>query len=115
MPLIEQLKVARDFGFKIPDTLISTDSLKIKNFFKEHDKIIGKAVKHGFYSQQNLVKIALTKELSEEHITDLASYAPIPMIYQKKINKTYDLRITVIGDKVFPYSSFFTGTYYKPG
>lgn len=99
---IEQLKVAKDIGFKIPNTLISFNNEKIKKFFKENSCIIGKAVKHGFYAQENFVKIALTRELTKDQIEDLQSYASIPMIYQNTINKLYDLRVTVIGDKVFP-------------
>lgn len=99
---IEQLKIAKDIGFKIPNTLISSNKEKIKKFFEDNNCIIGKAVKHGFYAQKDLVKIALTKELTENQIEELEAYASIPMIYQTKINKFYDLRITVIGDKVFP-------------
>jgi hypothetical protein len=103
---IEQLKIAKNLGFLIPDTIITTDIKKIRNFFKKHKSIVGKAVKHGFYSSKNKVKIALTQELDNSFIDNLTSYAKIPMIYQEKLEKKFDIRITVVGNDVFPVALY---------
>ena len=98
---IEQLKIAKSIGFNIPNTLVSTNYSTIRDFYDKNKPIIIKAVKHGFYENKNKIKVALTTELNPNDIEGLNNYAKIPAIYQNKLQKLFDIRITVIGDKVF--------------
>lgn len=99
---IDQLKKASEMGFSIPDTCVSSDPEEIKNFYYSSEKnIIAKAVKHGFYHTSNRVQIASTKKVDKNFIQNIDQYANIPTIFQKRIDKMYDLRVTVIGDNVY--------------
>lgn len=98
---IEQLNVAQKIGFTIPNTLVSNDSQSISNFIQENKQVIGKAVKHGFYSHGNDVYLAFTKEIGQDYLENIQQYSHIPMILQTKIEKEYDIRINVIGNKVY--------------
>lgn len=98
---IEQLKIAKDLGFTIPPTLISSDKLEILNFIKSEKNVIAKAVKHGFYEYEDKVYIAFTKAIDANFIDNIDQYKNVPMILQKNISKRYDIRINIIGEKVF--------------
>ena len=100
---IEQLKMSLELGFNIPNTLISKNFEEIKNFYFVNKPIIGKAVKNGFYSTDDRsVKIALTQNITADDMDRIEEFAPVPMIYQNKLRKKYDIRVTVVGDNVFP-------------
>lgn len=98
---IEQLKTAQNIGFMIPSTLISSNKSEILNFIKDETEVIAKAVKHGFYEYEDKVYLAFTQTLGEDFIVNIDNYIRVPMIFQKKIPKTYDIRVNVIGSKVF--------------
>ena len=103
---VNQLKKAREIGFKIPETTISSDPKAIKRFSSLYRGTITKAVKHGFYKNEKDIKVALTREMTRENIETLNDFAEIPMIIQRRIEKTYDVRVTVVGNKVFAGNTF---------
>ncbi|WP_088186372.1 MvdC/MvdD family ATP grasp protein [Desulfosporosinus sp. FKA] len=98
---IEQLAVARKMGMTIPDTLITSNKDAIRHFAKMHKSVIAKAVKHGFYAFDDEVYLAFTQQIDDSYLERIEKYATVPMILQKRIDKEYDIRINVIGDKVF--------------
>jgi len=98
---IEQLEVARKIGFTIPDTLITSNTKAIKLFVKNQKSVIAKAIKHGFYESDDEVYIAFTQQVDNSYLENIDKYATVPMIFQKKIEKVYDIRINVINNKVF--------------
>ncbi len=99
---MDQLRRAVKLGFDVPPTCISTDSNTIRNFHHSFNgDVIAKAVKHGFYKRKQNVQIAPTQEVGKDFINNINDYAKVPMIFQKKIEKVYDIRVTVIGDRVY--------------
>ena len=98
---VEQLKVARSLGFTIPDTCVSACESTVREFAQARGQLIGKAVKHGFYRQGNRVRVAPTQRLAPDFEARVREYAHAPMIIQDEIQKDYDIRATVIGDRVF--------------
>jgi glutathione synthase/RimK-type ligase-like ATP-grasp enzyme len=100
---VEQLKIATSLGFNIPPTCISTCYNSIKNFYnKFNGDVIIKAVKHGFYKQDRDIKIATTQQIDQDFIDNFNEYAKVPVMFQKKIKKKFDIRVTVVGNKVYP-------------
>jgi len=99
---IEQLDAAVNLGFNIPDTYISIQPQSISKFLEQNNKeVVCKSIKNGFYPQEEKVWVATTQELPDDFIEDFNSYAKIPMTYQVKIPKKYDVRVTVVGNNVF--------------
>lgn len=98
---IEQLKVAKDIGFLIPNTLISSNKADILEFIQKENDVIAKAVKHGFYEYDDKVYLAFTQKIDKDFINKIDYYKDIPMIFQKQISKKCDIRVNVIGEKVF--------------
>ena len=99
---VEQLSLAVRIGFAIPDTLVTRSLLKIKDFFDYHDgRMICKAVKNGFVNHNDGATIALTQRIDDDFFSYAQRYASIPSIYQNEIFKAYDIRVIVVGERVF--------------
>jgi len=98
----EQLRIAQEMGFLIPNTCITADKNLIQKFFEENQKdVIVKAVKHGFIYDGCNAKVAATQLLDNDSLYSLDQYAHLPMIFQKRIHKHCDIRVTIVGEKVF--------------
>jgi glutathione synthase/RimK-type ligase-like ATP-grasp enzyme len=99
---VPQLKAAKAVGFNIPDTLIGNDFIQIKAFFDRHQHgIIYKAFTSGKWrNADGSATVLRTAALTEEHFSNPLAISACPGIYQEHIQKAYELRVTVIGDKV---------------
>jgi len=106
-----QLAEARQIGFKVPETCISNEPDKVKEFLTRHSGIplIMKAVGSSYVrlthdpedrSRKN--RAIYTKfidvKLLLEHIEQVSN---CPFILQEAVMKDSDIRITVVGDRVF--------------
>ncbi|KKR30824.1 hypothetical protein A2715_01840 [Candidatus Woesebacteria bacterium RIFCSPHIGHO2_01_FULL_39_32] len=102
---ILQLDKAFNIGLSIPDTLVSTRYDEIEKFCSDHDgqmiiKVLGKPeVTYGKKSitfQTYLVSIDKFREYYKKREVDY------PFLVQEKIEKSLELRITIIGNQIFP-------------
>jgi glutathione synthase/RimK-type ligase-like ATP-grasp enzyme len=99
---IEQLSVAKSMGFSIPETLVSCSEPAVRAFFTaQARRVICKAVKHGFTRHENTATVATTQRIDDSFLKHFHDYAAVAMIYQREIPKTFDVRVTVVGDNVF--------------
>ena len=99
---VEQLMAAIDIGLEIPSTLITSKKASVASFMKAaKGRIVGKAIKHGFLSRDDEVWVATTQRLPSGYLDEFESFAQFPMNYQNEIDKVYDLRVVIVGDKIF--------------
>lgn len=97
-----QLKIAKNIGFKIPNTLITNSKESLKEFYYSNSKkIIIKPLSQSKLNCNGETEFIFTNDLKKEHIETLEKYELTPCIYQEKIEKNIELRITVVGEKVF--------------
>ncbi|EMJ99119.1 RimK-like ATP-grasp domain protein [Leptospira sp. B5-022] len=100
-----QLTCARDLGFDVPRTLITGDSDRIENFF---DLLNGEMVVKPIYSNRLSIEESeyhiFTNKIQRSELKNLRSAFTFPSIYQEFIDKEFDIRVTVVGDKA--YSAF---------
>jgi glutathione synthase/RimK-type ligase-like ATP-grasp enzyme len=96
-----QLEAAARIGFHTPRTLITSDSAKAREFIKQEGTCIVKA--HMAYSPayKEVRKSFLTTEISARSMPNLANLHLAPSIFQQYIKTAFDVRVTVIGEKVF--------------
>ncbi|BBM88151.1 MvdC/MvdD family ATP grasp protein [Candidatus Uabimicrobium amorphum] len=93
---IYQLQIAQNFDFRIPNTIVSNDAEAVRTFWEtNHRKIIYKQVR-GISTRS--VKTSL---VTEKELGFLDSLQISPVIFQEYIPAQYDLRITVMGKKIF--------------
>lgn len=99
---IFQLQLAQNIGFKIPQTLISTDPEEVRKFFIEHQgDVIAKPLRLGYFDYGELQTSVYTSRLNWEDLQNDDEIRIAPVIYQKHLKKKYDIRVTVVEDKVF--------------
>jgi len=64
-------------------------------------KLVCKAVKNGVLYSKSQTLIAPTQRIDEAYLSVFDDFAPVPMIYQREIEKIYDIRVTVVGEQIF--------------
>lgn len=93
-----QLRVAQQVGFEIPDTHITNDPERARAFVDEHgpDGTVYKA----FSGTEEAWRETRVFHENETELLDAVRHAPV--IFQEYVPADVDLRITVMGDRVFP-------------
>ena len=102
-----QLMLAKELGFSIPQTLVTNSPDAAKQFAESLDSDI--AIKPmwaaGIVMEEEGVERGVsiyTKRLSKaEFLGNLPSVKNCPLILQSYVEKDFELRITVVGEKVF--------------
>lgn len=97
-----QLKIASKLGFIIPDTLITNSKETLREFYiKNLKQVIIKPLSQSRLQGADETEFIFTNDLEEAHILELDKYDLTPCIYQQKIDKNLELRITVVGEEIF--------------
>jgi glutathione synthase/RimK-type ligase-like ATP-grasp enzyme len=94
---VTQLQVAQRCGFRIPDTLISNDPSRARQFIDRHGyhNVVYKA----FSALEEAWRETRLLQPEELSLLDNVQYAPV--IFQEYVEADYDLRITLVGEAVF--------------
>lgn len=99
-----QLQVAAQIGLEIPKTLISNRPESIREFHQHYGSIIAKPVRSGYVVKNGVECAVFTTKLEDEVFNDLSDAALSPTIYQEFLPKAYDIRVTIVGSKLFAVS-----------
>lgn len=86
-----QLGLIRAHGFRVPETIITTDPAAVLRFHEEHGDII--------YKSLSSVRSIVSK-FRLEHLQRLADVSSCPTQFQQFVPGT-DYRVHVVGDQVF--------------
>lgn len=92
-----QLKIANEMGLIIPTTMITNDAYKTLELFQQN-RVVYKTLSSFFTAQQTIYTNEVEYEKIEQSQQEIAM---APGIFQKYIDKDHELRITVIGEKIF--------------
>jgi len=96
-----QLQEALRLGLTIPPTLMSNDPDRIRGFM---DEFPGRTVYKTFYPAQwesgNDVAVMLTSEVGPDDLPSDDTLRVTPGIFQVKIPKSHELRVTIMGHHV---------------
>lgn len=95
-----QLKIAKEIGFSIPETLVSNDPEKIKRFIKIHNLgVIYKTLFPVMWINENEMRLTYTNEIEIDTLPSDSMLQNTPGIFQTKISKAFELRVTYFGDR----------------
>ncbi|MEO8114135.1 MAG: MvdC/MvdD family ATP grasp protein [Phenylobacterium sp.] len=94
-----QLVLARRLGFEVPETLITNDPEAFEAFLAG-PTAVGKPLRHARLDGDEDAVI-FTSRLDQAEARDAAAIAAAPLILQREIEKAADVRVTVVGDRVF--------------
>jgi glutathione synthase/RimK-type ligase-like ATP-grasp enzyme len=95
-----QLTVASALGFDLPETLISNDFEAASAFVARGDAI-GKPLRHSLVERGETGEVLFTARLDPLKPMDRDAVSLAPVIYQREVHKAYDVRVTVVGERVF--------------
>lgn len=101
----EQLKIAHKCGMQIPATCISNSPQKIKEFMQQvGGEFVAKMQSSFAIVKDNIEQVVFTTLLDPEDIEQLEDIQYCPMIFQEKIEKKLELRVTIVGYEFFAFS-----------
>ena len=97
-----QIAIAKQLGFAVPDTLFTSDAEAAGAFIASHGECILKTLvpfieKVG----ENRQKTLYASKVSIANMPDLRGLHQTPLIFQQIVPPKYDVRVTVVRDKVF--------------
>ncbi len=85
-----QLALIAGYGFEIPETIVTTDPLEVRSFWRHHGRVIYKSVS-GVRS--------IVSQLRDEHLDRLPDVVNAPTQFQEYIPGN-DVRVHVVGNRV---------------
>ncbi len=123
---IGQLKTAASLGFSVPKTLITNSPSKVRKFVDENPGELifkplsgfssrgsdfsreflvayGSELKHSINIRPEVasVPIVFAKVLTQEHLKNLDAIVFSPTIFQERVPKRLEVRVTVVADEIF--------------
>jgi glutathione synthase/RimK-type ligase-like ATP-grasp enzyme len=99
---ITQLTIAQQLSFNIPKTLVTNDPDEVRAFFSScPNGIVVKPLYVGFVDDPNQPRNIFTTLVSEKDLQDVETVCLAPSIFQERVLKVFDIRVTVIGQRVF--------------
>jgi glutathione synthase/RimK-type ligase-like ATP-grasp enzyme len=99
---VHQLSVAKNVGFDIPETIITNDPEKAKDFYSSHrGRVIIKALHHHGVQVGDRVYSMYTHKITNRDLYYLNDLINAPCVLQEKVFKKSDIRITVVGKQIF--------------
>lgn len=97
-----QIRLAKEIGFKIPNTIVTNQHSVLKKFIEANNQnIIVKPLSQGRIKNKTGFKTIFTSLLTADVIENLDTYSLTPSIFQEYIKKEYELRVTIVGNKIF--------------
>lgn len=99
---LRQLRVAREVGLRIPQTLVTNDPAEVRTFFyRVGGKMVAKLLKPLSYSMKGSPFFLYTSAVKEEDLADLETLRHCPMVFQEEIPKRRELRAVFVDGRIF--------------
>jgi hypothetical protein len=101
----EQLRIARDCGLEVPATCITNSPAQLKAFLDGTSKpVIAKMQSAFAIYRDGQEHVVFTNEVTTAHLDQLNELRYCPMVFQEKLEKALELRVTIIGRRIFPFA-----------
>ena len=97
-----QLELARALGLDVPRTLVTNDPAAVRAFYDEcRGRIVTKMMASFAVLEDGQEKVVFTTPLAPADLEALAGLRLCPMTFQEQVEKARELRVTVVGRRVF--------------
>lgn len=106
---VYQLRVARETGFRIPDTCITSSPDDAREFIRQQGE--NGTIYKAFTGTRESWRETRLLRSDEARLIDNVKFAPV--IFQEYIEADLDLRITVVGRDIFASAIYSQETEYK--
>lgn len=97
-----QLRVAVDSGLRVPRSLVTTVADEVRAFAQEvGGPIVYKSLSTGLVVEPDGLKIVYTTLVDPADLDDV-TIGLCPHLFQEWVPKDHDVRLTAVGDRLFP-------------
>jgi hypothetical protein len=96
-----QIAMANRLGLRTPRTIVTNDPERVRDSFREFKSMVVKPVRSGHLFNEGKEYSIFTSRLLEEHLIEIDRARWSPAIYQELVPKLFDVRVTVVGTRVF--------------
>lgn len=97
-----QLRWAREAGFDVPHTLLTSDGAEARRFSREPPRaLVAKPLTHFRIDEDEGARVVLTARVEPRDLDDDAALAVCPAMLQEEVVKALELRVIVVGGEVF--------------
>lgn len=98
-----QIQLARELGLRVPRTVITNDPARAREFSRAvGGRLLSKAMKEQGYTDESKAFFIFSRKVDPEEFEQHADQVALcPSLFQEYIEKQYELRITIFGDRVF--------------
>ena len=99
---VAQLTLARQLGLRIPDTIITNEPEEARAFYEKHaGDVIFKVQRQAMWSEEKALSF-FTSKVTPAQAAKFELIRQAPALLQEHVAKRVELRITVIGARIFP-------------
>ena len=99
---VPQLELAKQAGFLVPDTLATNDPAAARRFFEDHQgKVVTKMLNAISFTDDGNEQMVFTSKVHEQHLNELDGLRYCPAVFQELVEKDVELRVAVVGQKLF--------------
>lgn len=95
-----QLKLAAALGFRVPDTIVTNDPAQAISQSRSNACIV-KPLKHALLEDGQLGRVIFTHRTAPLTDADREAVSMAPFIMQHEITKAFDVRVIVVGERLF--------------
>lgn len=97
-----QLQLAVQIGFRVPATLVTTSDFELSEFRSKHELVIVKCLHYPMIALGGTNHVFRTTRIGPSEEIDTSGLGIAPAIFQEEVPKLYDIRVTIVGDQIFP-------------
>ncbi len=101
-----QLKLAYELGLLVPKTIITNELAKAKKFQDTIKNVIVKPISHGLQVTKDATYSIYTSTLNKIEENAESEIFSSPILIQENIIRGLDIRVTIIGERVFPVAIY---------
>jgi glutathione synthase/RimK-type ligase-like ATP-grasp enzyme len=97
-----QLELARAVGLELPRTLVTNEPDSVRAFFEQcGGRVMTKMMASFAVYEGGQEQVVFTNPLSAADLEDLEGLRLCPMTFQERVEKARELRVTIVGERVF--------------
>lgn len=98
-----QLSIAKQLGFNVPESCFTSDPAAAEEFVNKHRKAIVKPLSDEWPkpTKEDTQPAFYARKISADESINYSGLHLAPAIFQQLIDPDFDIRVTVIGTKVF--------------
>ena len=99
---IEQLKRMTSMGLEIPGTVVTNDPELARQFYESNEgKVVAKTLRQSHGTLGDREYVIYTNPVFGDQLSVFQTVRYSPVIFQQRVEKASDIRVTVVGSDVF--------------